>query len=113
MALVLRERANVPMSIIPQQIECDHPNCGLKRKEVNHWFAVLADDSGVKIFEWSKAPQNAVKRGKHFCGVAHALLYVSSLLTPDKTDLRRESTLELKPPLKRDGEEHANESTVQ
>lgn len=92
------------MSLVPQQIACDHPQCGAVRREVNHWFVVVADDLGVRIYHWEKAPQGAIKRGKHFCGGAHALHYASKMMTPDGAKQNRESTLDLKPPLSRDGE---------
>jgi hypothetical protein len=44
-----------------------------------------------------------MKDGKHFCGIAHTIQTVSNLLTPDTTVANRESTLELKPPLNREG----------
>jgi hypothetical protein len=44
-----------------------------------------------------------MKIGKHFCGLQHAFLYASNVLTPDQTKVNRESTLELKPPLTREG----------
>jgi len=44
-----------------------------------------------------------MKDGKHFCGIAHTIQTVSNLLTPDTTVANRESTLELKPPLTREG----------
>ena len=112
-SIVLRERINGPMSIIPQQIACDTPNCGSVRTPTNHWYVVLADDSGVHIYRWANVSQKAMRTGRHFCGVAHAIQYASSVLTPDTTNMKRESTLELKPPLTRDGAESPAEPTVQ
>lgn len=110
---VLRERIQYLMSIIPQQIACDLPNCGTVRKDTNHWYVVLADDSGVHVYRWGKVSQKAMRMGKHFCGVAHAIQYASYILTPDTTNAKRESTLELKPPLTRDGAESSAEPTLQ
>jgi hypothetical protein len=44
-----------------------------------------------------------MKNGKPYCGLSHAFLAASNILTPDTTIANRESTLELKPPLNREG----------
>jgi hypothetical protein len=86
--------------------ECDHLGCTALRREVNHWYVVLADDSGIHIYVWDKAPVSAMKNGYRFCGIAHTTTFVSKQLTPDRPhDPERESTLELKPPLNREGKE--------
>jgi len=82
---------------------CDYPGCNAVRREVNQWYVVLSDSSGVHIFHWDQCPQKAIKDGKHFCGIAHTIQTVSNLMTPDTTVANRESTLELKPPLTREG----------
>ena len=83
--------------------ECDHPGCGALRRTVNHWFVAHRTSTGVHLYEWDKAPETAMKDGKHFCGLGHMMHYVSGIMTPDETDRNRESTLELKPPLTRQG----------
>lgn len=85
--------------------ECDWPSCGAQRREVNRWYVVLPDSLGVHIYEWHKATERAMEEGKHFCGLAHAFQFASKVLTPDETKADRESTLELKPPLTREGTE--------
>ena len=44
-----------------------------------------------------------MEEGKHFCGLDHAFRYASNVMTPNHTDANRESTLELNPPLNREG----------
>lgn len=95
--------------------ECDWVGCGAVRREVNHWFVVYKTSSGVHIYEWDKASDTAREKGKKFCGHAHMMNYVSRIMTPDNTKPDRESTLELKPPLTRDGstpEENLNDETL-
>jgi len=82
---------------------CEFRGCGVLRREVNNWFVVLRDESGVHIYHWDKCPVRAMKEGVHLCGIDHALRTASNLLTPDTTVTNRESTLELKPPLTREG----------
>ncbi len=83
--------------------ECDFPGCGALRRMVNHWYVVLDDVFGVHVYKWDKCPEDAMKNGKHLCGLAHMTQYVSKVMTPDGTDPNRETTLELKPPLTREG----------
>ena len=73
------------------------------RREVNNWFVALKDDNGVHIYHWDQCPARAMKEGVHLCGIDHTIRTVSNLLTPDTTVANRESTLELKPPLTREG----------
>ena len=82
---------------------CDYQGCKAVRQTVNHWFVGTEDLYGVHIYRWETCPEEAMKNGKHFCGIEHALRNASSVLTPDTTDRQRESTLELKPPLTREG----------
>jgi hypothetical protein len=96
------------MSVIPQQFACDSQGCEAVRRQVNRWYVVLADECGVHVFEWDKAPAKAMANGKHFCGIAHTVLYVSIVLTPDTADVNREATIELKPPLTREGTKPAD-----
>lgn len=83
-------------------VTCAWTGCGVLRRQVNNWFVVLVDLYGVHLYEWEKCPKEVMKEGKHFCGLPHALLYVSNVLTQDLAKKGRESTLELKPPLARD-----------
>ena len=87
---------------IESSISCDYPGCGSVRREVNNWLVVYKD-AGIHIYHWDDCPPKAMKDGKHFCGIAHTIQTVSNLLTPDTTKTERESTLELKPPLTREG----------
>ncbi len=83
---------------------CDHVGCDALRRSVNHWFVVTTDESGVRVYHWDRAPKRAMDEGYHFCGLGHTINYVSKALTPDTpNDPHRESTLELKPPLTREG----------
>ena len=83
--------------------ECYFPGCTARRRTINHWFVVFEDLVGVHVYSWSKCPEKAMKNGKHLCGLAHMSQYVSQVMTPDTTDPNRETTLELKPPLTREG----------
>jgi hypothetical protein len=83
--------------------ECDHLGCGAQRREVNRWYVVTFDIFGAHIWKWETCSDEDMKIGKHFCGLAHAFQYASKVLTPDETKVGRESTLELKPPLTREG----------
>lgn len=88
---------------LDRPMECALVGCGALRRTVNHWYVVVDDLFGAYIYRWETCPEEAMKNGRHFCGIQHALLHASNVLTPDKTDPNRESTLELKPPLTRDG----------
>ena len=70
------------MGIVPEQFQCDHIGCTAVRREVNNWLAVLlVDGYEVCIYEWDRAVHKKVlKKCKHFCGVAHALHFVSQSL---------------------------------
>ena len=93
---------------MPQPYECSAVGCGALRRSVNHWFVVFTDSSGIHIYQWDNCPDRAMEDGKHFCGVAHTMAFVSKELTPETPqDKDRESTLELKPPLTREGRESA------
>ena len=87
-----------------EQYQCDAVGCTAMRREVNNWLVVLYEENGVHIYHWDKAPKKAMESGYRFCGLDHALRYASNALTPNTTDPARESTLELRPPLGRDGE---------
>ena len=82
---------------------CDWQACEAVKRDVNKWWVVLHDLYGVHVYEWEKCPAEAMKKGKHFCGIAHAIGYISKEMTPDETKADRESTLVLAPPLARDG----------
>ena len=83
--------------------ECDWPGCGAQRRDVNRWYVVTADLYGAHIYKWESCPEDAMKNGKHCCGLGHAFQFASKVLTPDETNPDRESTLELRPPLTREG----------
>jgi hypothetical protein len=85
--------------------ECDTVGCKAIKRDVNNWWVVFKTSLGVHLYKWDNAPQQAMTKGKHFCGIAHMLDYVSYAVTPDETNAKRESTLVLKPPLSRDGSE--------
>lgn len=82
---------------------CEFRGCTAMRREVNNWYVVFKDDNGVHIYHWDQCPARAMKEGIHLCGLGHMTQTVSNLMTPDTTVANRESTLELKPPLTREG----------
>jgi hypothetical protein len=95
------------MAILPEPIICDFVGCGLTRTENNKWFVVeVQPGRAVHAYWWETAEeQDKIRSGLHFCGVAHAVNYVSSVLTFENSIPQepKESTLVLKPPLARDG----------
>jgi len=84
-------------------IECAYVGCNALRRSVNHWYVVEETPSGSHIHRWSDCSEKSMKNGKPYCGLSHAFLAASNILTPDTTIANRESTLELKPPLNREG----------
>lgn len=90
--------------LLPAPYKCDASGCGATRKDVNHWFAVLSN-APIQIYRWEDCPVSSLNSpyAKHFCGADCLMKYISSLVSGDSTDADRESTLELKPPLARDG----------
>jgi hypothetical protein len=96
---------------LESSVTCDYPGCGAVRREVNRWYVVYKD-AGVHVYPWDECPSKAMKEGKHLCGIGHTIQTVSNLLTPDTTKSDRESTLELKPPLKRDGTASAESKEI-
>jgi hypothetical protein len=96
----------------PGLIECDFVGCTAIRRTVNFWYVVTEDLLGAHIYKWEACPLEAMKAGKHFCGLDHALRYVSKVLTPDTTRVSRESTLDLKPlPLEGPAARHDSEES--
>ena len=88
--------------LLPAPYQCDAPGCGAQRRDVNHWWAVIGT-SPIGIYEWDDCKAETLAAAKHFCGVDCLMRYISSLVSRDSTNANRESTLELKPPLTRDG----------
>lgn len=84
-------------------IECAYVGCHALRRTVNHWYVVEETPSGAHIHRWADCSEKSMKNGKPYCGLSHAFLAASNILTPDTTVANRESTLELKPPLNREG----------
>lgn len=88
--------------LLPAPYRCDTPGCGATRKDVNHWFAVH-QTAPIEIYKWDECPPQVLSLAQHFCGVGCLMKHVSSLVSQDTATVNRESTLELKPPLARDG----------
>jgi hypothetical protein len=91
----------IPEIQIP--IECDGPGCKVIRLSVNGWYVVEKTRSGAHIHRWHDCLDEAMLNGKHTCGLGCAFKCASNMLTPDTTDVARESTLVLTPPLTREG----------
>lgn len=84
-------------------IECAKLGCTAIRRLVNNWFVVEKTKSGAHIHRWKQCPDDVMKSGKKVCGLEHAFYCASSMMTPDTTDVNRESTLVLAPPVNSDG----------
>lgn len=77
------------MALIPQQYECDRIDCKATKREINHWIAVLVENlpagREVLIYDWDVAVlRNVLSQCKHFCGINHALLFVSEVMEKKK-----------------------------
>jgi hypothetical protein len=71
------------MKMLPQY-HCDLPGCEAIKGPVNHWWLVDVKGNGViSIYPW-ELPQSVGYHDqegvKHFCGQAHALQFVSSIM---------------------------------
>jgi hypothetical protein len=81
--------------------QCDHLGCGAVRRDVNNWYVTMEDEVGVRVMHWDKCSPQMLKGGRHWCGLPHALIYISSVLGP--SELHSEQGIKLTPPLNRDG----------
>ena len=68
--------------------------CGIVTNNPRHWFIIQCGDVELTVQRWN-APAAADERARHFCGEAHAQVYISrwfeASCTPPKPDFLRSS----------------------
>jgi hypothetical protein len=68
--------------------------CGTESSNPVHWFLIQCNAEDLKISKWNTAAA-ALPGARHYCGEAHASVYVSRWLeascTPSLTDFNRAS----------------------
>lgn len=70
-----------------QEFRCEV--CGTVTNNPIHWFVIQCGDSQLTVLRWKLETANAVG-ARHFCGEAHAQVYISrwfeSVCSPPKPD---------------------------
>jgi len=70
-----------------QEFRCEI--CGTMTNKPTHWFVIQCGDSQLTVLRWDFETSNA-KGARHFCGEAHAQVYISrwfeSVCSPPKPD---------------------------
>jgi len=70
-----------------QEFRCEI--CGTMTNKPTHWFVIQCGDSQLTVLRWDFETANA-KGARHFCGEAHAQVYISrwfeSVCSPPKPD---------------------------
>ncbi|HWR14109.1 MAG TPA: hypothetical protein VN577_04740 [Terriglobales bacterium] len=68
--------------------------CGTVSANPTHWFVIQCGSEELKLMKWSMEAALA-KGARHYCGEAHAQVYISRWLdaacTPAKPDFNRAS----------------------
>jgi len=71
-----------------QEFRCEI--CGRIANSPSHWFVIHCSDSELTVFKWN-LPATNTAGARHFCGEAHAQVYISrwfeSVCSPPKPDL--------------------------
>ncbi|HEX2328098.1 MAG TPA: hypothetical protein VHN74_05210 [Candidatus Angelobacter sp.] len=69
--------------------------CGLVTCNPVHWFVIRCGNTDLMVIKWKTEAANA-EGARHFCGEAHAQIYISrwfeSACTPPRPDFLRSST---------------------
>jgi hypothetical protein len=69
--------------------------CGLVTSNPVHWFVIRCGNTDLMVIKWKTEAANA-EGARHFCGEAHAQIYISrwfeSACTPPRPDFLRSST---------------------
>ncbi|PYY22779.1 MAG: hypothetical protein DMG62_11445 [Acidobacteria bacterium] len=69
--------------------------CGTATTNPLHWFVIRCGDQELTIQRWNAASANA-EGARHYCGEAHAQVYISRwfelVCTPPKPDFTRAAT---------------------
>jgi len=70
-----------------QEFRCEI--CGTITSHPIHWFVIQCGDPQLTVFRWNKDTANA-NGARHFCGEAHAQVYISrwfdSVCSPTRPD---------------------------
>ena len=73
-----------------QEFRCEI--CGRITDNPTHWFVIHCGDLELTVLKWNLEAAN-VTGARHFCGEAHAQVYISrwfeSVCSPPKPDLTR------------------------
>lgn len=68
--------------------------CGLVTSNPVHWFVIRCGNTDLTVIKWKTEAANA-EGARHFCGEAHAQIYISrwfeSACTPPRLDFLRSS----------------------
>ncbi|HLV85721.1 MAG TPA: hypothetical protein VKV39_02015 [Candidatus Sulfotelmatobacter sp.] len=71
--------------------------CGRVTREPIHWFVIQCNRDELKLMKWSTDAASA-KDARHYCGEAHAQVYISRWLeaacSPPKPDFTRSNPSE-------------------
>jgi hypothetical protein len=69
--------------------------CGTTTTNPTRWFVIQCGEASLTVHRWNAEAANAPD-ARHFCGEAHAQVYISrwfeSVCTPSKPDYLRTST---------------------
>ena len=72
-----------------QDFQCEI--CGIVGNKPVHWFVIQCSNSQLTVLKWETEAANA-RGARHYCGEAHAQVYISRWLeaacTPPKTERR-------------------------
>lgn len=71
------------MSYVPETYKCDHEGCEQVHTETNGWLAVEYIPGaflGVRAWSYANSYPMELREYKHFCGVAHAQIFISQQL---------------------------------
>ena len=77
-----------------QEFRCEI--CGQITTSPNHWFVIQCSDAELTVLRWNASAASAVG-ACHFCGEAHAQVYISrwfeSICSPPKPDFTRPASV--------------------
>ncbi len=69
--------------------------CGTVSADPIHWFVIQCDSNELKVIKWNSGAA-AAKGARHYCGEAHAQVYISrwleSACSPPKPDFIKTAT---------------------
>src|SRR5215469_10164309 len=78
-----------------QEFQCEI--CGLITSNPMHWFVIQCGNSELTVIKWKTEAANA-PGARHFCGEAHAQIYISrwleSVCSPPKPEFIRSKAAE-------------------